>query len=137
MTNESNLIIENLAILGELLRLKYDSGRSEGWFYRRTITGVDQPCGDSASTSAMLNEPRAGQAIPALMSTECLDQGKSSGQRVLFDQFVEQCLGVFQIGGVEAFGEPAIDVGEHCAGFSAATLLLEQPGEAHRRAQLP
>ena len=33
----------------------------------------------------------------------------------------EQRLCVFQIGGVEALGEPAVDLGEHCAGLVAAT----------------
>ena len=30
-------------------------------------------------------------------------------------QLVEQRLGVFEVGGVEAFGEPVVDVGEHRA----------------------
>src|ERR1700687_5411451 len=52
-------------------------------------------------------------------------------------QLVEQRLCVHQVGGVEAFGEPAVDVGEHSARLIAITLLVEQPCEAHRRAQLP
>jgi hypothetical protein len=28
-------------------------------------------------------------------------------------QFVEERLGVFEVGGVEAFGEPVVDFGEH------------------------
>src|SRR5207248_2343443 len=54
----------------------------------------------------------------------------------LVRQFVEQDFGVFQVGGVEAFGEPAIDLGEHRARFIAIALLREQSREAHRRAQL-
>jgi hypothetical protein len=55
---------------------------------------------------------------------------------VLCFQFIEQRLGVFQIGGVEAFGEPAIDLSEHRPRFVAATLFREQPREAPRGAQL-
>jgi hypothetical protein len=32
-------------------------------------------------------------------------------------QFVEQRLGLLQIGGIEALGEPVADFGEHGAGF--------------------
>ena len=44
-------------------------------------------------------------------------------------QFVEQRLCLFQIGGVEALGEPAVDRGEEIAGFGAPALLAPQPGE--------
>ena len=33
----------------------------------------------------------------------------------LLAQFVEQRLGVFQVGGLEALGEPVVDVGENRA----------------------
>jgi hypothetical protein len=36
-------------------------------------------------------------------------------QRISVAQFVQQCLGVFQIRGVEALGEPVVDLGEQCA----------------------
>jgi hypothetical protein len=36
-------------------------------------------------------------------------------QRILGSQLVEQRLGVFQVGGIEAFCEPAVDLGEHGA----------------------
>src|SRR5229473_1019104 len=52
-------------------------------------------------------------------------------------QLLEQRLGVFQVGGVEALGEPAVDLGEHRTRLVAAALFVEQPREAHRRAQLP
>jgi hypothetical protein len=35
-------------------------------------------------------------------------------------QFVQECLCLFQIGGVEAFGEPAVDRREEVAGFGVA-----------------
>jgi len=52
-------------------------------------------------------------------------------------QFAEQRLGLFQIGRVEAFGEPAIDWREKVAGFGAATLVAAEPGEARGGAQFP
>jgi hypothetical protein len=54
--------------------------------------------------------------------------------RFLLRQFIEQRLGVLKVGGVEALGEPAVDVGEHCVRFVAAAVLFEQPREAYRRA---
>src|SRR5229473_1826058 len=47
----------------------------------------------------------------------------------------EQRFGVDEVGGVEAFGEPAVDVGEHCARLFTTALRREQPREAHRRAE--
>src|SRR5207247_8156447 len=41
-----------------------------------------------------------------------------------------------QIGGIETFGEPVVDFGEHRARFVALAVLREQPRQAHRRAQL-
>src|SRR6267378_4835906 len=52
-------------------------------------------------------------------------------------QFVEQRLGLFEIGGVEAFGEPVEDRGEQCHRLLRPALLLAQAGEAHRAAQFP
>jgi hypothetical protein len=39
----------------------------------------------------------------------------------------------FQVGGVEAFGEPVVDIGEHRARLVATTRILKQPREAHGR----
>jgi len=50
-------------------------------------------------------------------------------------QLVEQRLGLFQVGSVEALGEPAVDVGEHRARFVTAILRRKQPREAHGCAQ--
>jgi hypothetical protein len=52
-------------------------------------------------------------------------------------QLVEQPLGVHQIPGPEALGEPAGERGEQVPGFGALALLCPQPGEAARRAQFP
>jgi len=40
-------------------------------------------------------------------------------------QLVEQRLGVLQVGGVEALGEPVVDIGEHRVSFGALALLRE------------
>jgi hypothetical protein len=42
-----------------------------------------------------------------------------------------------QVGGVEAFGEPAVHRREKVAGFGAATLVAAEPGETHDGAQFP
>ena len=52
-------------------------------------------------------------------------------------QFVEQRLRLFQIGRVEAFGEPAVDRREKVAGFGVAALVAAEPGEARGGAQFP
>ena len=52
-------------------------------------------------------------------------------------QRIEHCFGLLKIGGVKPFGEPAIDLGQHLAGFRALALLLPQPAQAQRCSQLP
>src|SRR5207248_4695765 len=52
-------------------------------------------------------------------------------------QFVEQRLGLFEIGGVEAFGEPAEDWGEEGERLLRPALLSAQAGEARCGAQFP
>src|ERR1700745_3784159 len=50
-------------------------------------------------------------------------------------QFIEQRLGVFQVGGIEALGEPAVDSAEHRARFVAAIGFAQQSRETRRGAQ--
>src|SRR5271165_38683 len=45
-------------------------------------------------------------------------------------QFGEQRLRLFQIGRIEALGEPAVDRCEEITGFGPPALLAPQPGEA-------
>src|SRR5215472_3544862 len=52
-------------------------------------------------------------------------------------QFVEQRFCLFEVGGVEAFSEPAVYRREQVAGLGAAALLAAQPGEARCSAQFP
>jgi hypothetical protein len=51
-------------------------------------------------------------------------------------QLVEQPFGIFQIGGIEALREPAVDRREQLTGLSAPALVAPQPGEASHGAQL-
>jgi hypothetical protein len=48
----------------------------------------------------------------------------------LRSKFLEQRLGVLEVGGVEAFGEPVVDFRQHRAGLVALALLVEQSCEA-------
>ena len=57
--------------------------------------------------------------------------------RRLPTQFVEQRFRLFEIGGVEPFGEPAVDLPEKLAGFGGATLVAPQARKARGGAQFP
>src|SRR6516164_2040721 len=50
-------------------------------------------------------------------------------------QFVEQHPRFFQVGGVEAFGERAVDGGEQLVRFGVSALVAPEPGEARGGAQ--
>ena len=50
-------------------------------------------------------------------------------------KFVEQRLGLLQIGRIEALGEPAKDWGEQIASLTTLALIAPEPRHAHRRAQ--
>jgi hypothetical protein len=52
-------------------------------------------------------------------------------------QLVEQRLGVLQIGGIEALGEPAVNRGEQVVGLLPLASLGPEPGEAGRGAEFP
>ena len=50
---------------------------------------------------------------------------------------IEQRLGLFEVGGVEAFGEPGVDRGAQGGRLLRPALLAAQAGKAHRTAQFP
>jgi hypothetical protein len=52
-------------------------------------------------------------------------------------QLVEQCLGIPEVGAVEALGEPAIDRQEKVRCLGTLALVSPKPGEAGRGAELP
>jgi hypothetical protein len=51
-------------------------------------------------------------------------------------QFLQQRLGLLEVGGVKAFGEPTVDWRQQCMRFGALALLLPEAAEAHGRPQL-
>src|SRR5260370_27321996 len=63
--------------------------------------------------------------------------GTTRGAAQLSTQFIDQRFGVFEVGSVEALGEPVVDLGEHCARLIATALFRKQSRETHRCAQLP
>jgi hypothetical protein len=56
--------------------------------------------------------------------------------RTIQPALIEQYLGGLQIGGVEALGEPVVDLREHRARLVAAVLRCEPPREVGRCKQL-
>jgi hypothetical protein len=60
---------------------------------------------------------------------------RTSRKSSLGAELFEQGLGVLQVGGVEALGEPVIDEGEHRAGFVATAPTIEQSHKTGRRAK--
>src|SRR6516164_587373 len=56
---------------------------------------------------------------------------------VLLIEFVEQRLGVFEVGCVKAFSEPAVDRHQEIACLGLAALVTPEPGEACGGAQFP
>jgi hypothetical protein len=46
-------------------------------------------------------------------------------QEALITQLCQESLGVLQVGGIEAFGEPVVNVSEHRARFIAAASVAE------------
>src|SRR5215470_11128936 len=61
--------------------------------------------------------------------------GVSAG--VALRQRRQQRLGLLEIGGIKALGEPAVDRQQQRVGFSALAMLLPQARQAHGRTQLP
>jgi len=53
----------------------------------------------------------------------------------LVAQLIEQRLGLFKVGGVEAFSEPTVNLREHRTRFVAAALVRKQLYKTHGRAQ--
>src|SRR5262249_18732495 len=79
---------------------------------------------------------KACRCPPQLRAALPLPSGSLLLPHSLCAQFVEQYLGVLQVGGIEALGEPAIYIGEHRASLFASAALRVQACEASCRAQL-
>ena len=67
-------------------------------------------------------EIRIARKICALRDCQLRTSSSTSSPfaLALMAQLVEQRLGILQVGGVEAFGEPVVDFGEYCAGLATA-----------------
>src|SRR5215472_5178426 len=84
----------------------------------------------SMRSMSHLQAVRSGQQITQQIN-------RSLSPSVSYAQLLEQRLGVLQVGGVEALGEPVVDVGEHLAPLVAAIRITQQPAEAGRCTQFP
>src|ERR1700720_404885 len=81
---------------------------------------ASQPTFVSQSGQRILSVPGSGECTTRISSSR---------------QLIEERLRLLQVGGVEAFGKPAIDRGDEVAGFGAPALLAPQPGEIADGAQ--
>jgi hypothetical protein len=59
--------------------------------------------------------------------------GVSAG--VALRQRRQQCLGLLQVGGVKALGEPAVERRQQVVGLGALALVLPESAQAHRGAE--
>jgi hypothetical protein len=87
--------------------------------------------GEQRRRAALYITLQAGQRTPNLISPTV------SETKALAAQVIEQCLSFFQIGSIEAFGEPVVDGGEHRAGLVTAALFRKHLRKADSGAQLP
>jgi hypothetical protein len=99
------------------------------------VFGVSRTQGDEERTGmCVTGDPTSATAA---LYAKPDHAGLSAIPKLLAAQFVEQCVSLFEIGSIEPLGEPVVDFGEHRARLVAAAFSREQPGETHRRAQLP
>ena len=96
---------------------------------------MEAPAAGFRRESRRLNRP-SKQATGALCLQLRFALPVRAASQALCTHFVQQRLGILQIGGVEAFGELVVDFGEHRVGLFELALLREQPREARGRAQL-
>jgi hypothetical protein len=99
--------------------LKSHSGHAGRWAGRRR-SGPSHPASTRKSPSRRVGvEPPWNMPVEPLLCT----YSPLRGDRRL-SQFVEQRPGLFEVGGVEAFGEPGVDRGEEGDRLSLTALLL-------------
>src|SRR5215831_9552475 len=79
----------------------------------------------------VLHTQRVMNMRPALLGSKGVFTGVALRQRV------QQRLGLLQVSGVKALGEPAVNRCQQRAGFGLLALLLPQATEAHGSAELP
>ena len=131
-------------LLGEVLRgvgARLGGGGALGGIGQRLAAAVQNFCDRGLSrpheaqvTGFARDAPHSPQN-----SASCGFSWLQDGQRMLspsLRQLVEQRLRVLQIGGVEPFGEPAVDLGEHLPRLVALSLRPEQAAEARHGTKL-
>src|SRR5215469_12863786 len=93
---------------------------SSGWF-------VAPHLGQVTTSGA----PQAAQNLrPSRLSLPHFEQRISPPDERLNRQLIEQRLGLLEVGGVKALGEPVVDFAEHRARFVALALRCQQAREA-------
>jgi len=80
-----------------------------------------KPPGGRAHRTVFLRQPPVARHLAAGSKFYIL--------KLLLIQLVEQRLGVLQVCGVEAFGEPVVDLREHLSGFVAPIRITQQACE--------
>jgi len=85
---------------------------------------------------AVFQTAKFGVCAAGIVAASGVHQGRPPGgipphdTNALAAQLVEQRLGVFQIGCVEAFSEPVVDFGKRGARFFATPVVCEQARQA-------
>src|SRR5439155_17429777 len=87
-----------------------------------TLSGV----GPGVPTSCLLSSGYSPMLVTACAMFSTFPAGK----------YIQQRLGFLQVHRIKPLGEPAVDGRQQLSGFSALTLLLPQPAQAHGRPQL-
>src|SRR5215472_13590680 len=110
-----------------VLRIRPPRRRTRSWNHRLSAE-VGWFCSHSQASSTIVVLSRVGQK--AGIRVRLLDT-PTAGSR----QLIELPLRFLQIGGVEAFGKPAMDGCQQLARFGPPALLAPQPSEARHSAQ--
>jgi hypothetical protein len=95
---------------------------------------------DQHSPSLLDRRVHAFQAKPAAPPRARLSTWSDdvAGGRVgKIVQLIQKGFGHLKAGGIEAFGEPAVYVGEHFARFLVPTPLFTEAGQAYRCSEFP
>src|SRR5215831_8275915 len=112
------------------LKARYDT-RSCRWSNSRTW--ANRASKSITAPPPVLAPPRPG-ATRRSSPSGAPGMAGTRGVLRLSPQLFQQRLGLLQVGGVEALGEPAVDRGQELARFHALALLLPQARQAHGRA---
>src|SRR6266851_902942 len=112
---------------------RYDDGAYNDHTRRQSSNArIDCRAADDPRSNALANTLSGQSGNPLAngfqLADGCLRQSA---------ELIEQRLRLFQIGRVEALGEPAVERCEKIAGFGVKALVAAEPGEARGCAQFP